>query len=73
MARSKYAQRIIDFVYSKGCVKKQELVDLLVTEFGVARERAYKLIDALLFRLSKRGVLARPYWGYYCRPSEVRG
>lgn len=73
MARGKYVQRIIDFVYSKGCVKKQELIDLLVTEFGITRSTADAVLRTLLFRLSKRGILARPYWGYYCRPSEVRG
>jgi len=68
-AKTKYAQRIIDLVYTRECIKRETIVDILLKELQERPERIRNGVKEALRRLSKLGIIERRGRGYYCRPS----
>ena len=65
----KYTQAIIDAVYSRGCAKREVIVDVVSERLGVPKERSRLAVATALRRLLRAGLLERRGRGYYCKPS----
>jgi uncharacterized linocin/CFP29 family protein len=61
-------QTIIDTVYSYGCIKREDLINLIKV---LTQEEGKKLEDRItkaLSRLVKKGVIKRVGYAIYCKP-----
>jgi hypothetical protein len=68
--RSIYSKLIVEYVRSKGCVKKEVLLRYLAITLNKSLEEIdvidRSIITAILKRLVEKGILTRAARGYYC-------
>ena len=67
---TKYIQHIIDIIYSRGCVKRSEIIKEVASRLGVS---VNKTIDSTISQdladLVRKGIVVRKARGIYCKPS----
>jgi len=68
-AKTKYVQRVIDLVYSRGCIKRETIILALTKELQEPPEKIRDGVKGALKRLVRAGVVERRGRGYYCRSS----
>jgi predicted transcriptional regulator len=65
-------QAVIDIIYTRGCIKREDLIKELLTEAeDLKKEDLKKLEDRVtkaLTRLVKKGVIKRASYAIYCKP-----
>ena len=62
-------QIVIDIVYSKNCVKREEIVKELILILQKDRKTVDDRLTKILARLVKKGVIKRADYAIYCKPS----
>ena len=68
-AEKSTTQIVIDIVYSKNCVKREEIVKELMRIVQKDRKAVDDRLSKILARLVKKGVIKRAGYAIYCKPS----
>ena len=67
-AEKSTTQIVIDIVYSKNCVKREEIVKELILILQKDRKAVDDRLSKILARLVKKGVIKRADYAIYCKP-----
>jgi ABC-type sugar transport system substrate-binding protein len=66
MVAEKWVQVFIDVIKAKGCVTRHFVVEYVMANYGVPREKALNIVDDTLAALVKHNVIVRKGRGVYC-------
>jgi hypothetical protein len=72
-SRGVYTDLIIEIVYSRGCVTKSVLVNIIAEKLKKPKNTVRNNVSKRLVLLVRRGVIERPVLGVYCKPGFRRG
>jgi len=67
----RYVQRILDLVFSHGCIKREAIISSIIKETegaGADAKRIENGVKQALKRLVRKGLIIRKATGYYCKP-----
>ena len=67
-AEKSTTQIVIDIVYSKNCIKREEIVKELILILQKDRKAVDDRLTKILARLVKKGVIKRAGYAIYCKP-----
>jgi len=68
MRSMRYVQRILDLVYSHGCIKREAIISSIKEIEGADAKRIENGVKQALKRLVRKGLIIRKSTGYYCKP-----